>query len=353
MHEVNATPSVPAANPTTSSATRPTVSSQVGPWAMVPVWILGLGLTGGEIGIYVSLRSYCDRNGDCYPTAKAVAVRAGCSVGSVRNAIQRFRRLGILTTTEVYRAGTRELSHLRYHLIDLDPRHWSVEPREVSTDDGTGLHQPSDTCTPTGVDPYTNQLTQEHTNEHPTDHSNETPPPRASSSSAKHSPRSRRPEEDEAARRGKIEKRKSQERQAAVEAIVARLATDAELAEATIDYLYELKAEAGETIRSVRKYVDGIPDAELSEHHDAAGWTVRVRRENVKFVVDQVVERSPRLSKAKRRAFADALNAAFLGGHSMKHVIDALNGAHREGSRDVIADYLGGLAALEKQPVAA
>lgn len=153
-----------------SSTPELAITGQVGPVAIVPIWVLTIGLTGGEIAVYVALRSFCDRNGDCFPTARTIATRAEANVGATRNAIQKFRRLGLLTTDEVYRKNSRELAYLRYHLVDLDPRKWKVEPRGgvPRTSDtptpvnGHPLHQSMDTPTPADVP---KELTKELTKE--------------------------------------------------------------------------------------------------------------------------------------------------------------------------------------------
>jgi len=43
------------------------VTTESGPWGMVPVWVLGLGLSGSELAVYVALRSYADRSRACFP----------------------------------------------------------------------------------------------------------------------------------------------------------------------------------------------------------------------------------------------------------------------------------------------
>ena len=192
---------------------------------------------------------------------------------------------------------------------------------------------------------------QEHQEE---DHKEGPPPPPASSSSAKRPRRSRvtrTREEEVLARQNKIQTRKSKEHAAAVQAIARRLNTDTELAEATLDYLHDLKADAGEAIRSERKYVDGIPDDELAEHFDEATWEIRARRDQVRQLetrqlVDQIIERYPRTSSRRVEMLLSAIDGALRDGYSAKRVVDLLNETHARAAPDTVAGYLNALADL-------
>lgn len=95
------------------------VYTQIGPWAMVPVWVLKY-LKGAEVAVYVSLRSFADREGHGYPRTKTIAERAGVAVNTVRNAIQKMRRHHLVTTAERRRADG-SVSGLDYYLCDVDP----------------------------------------------------------------------------------------------------------------------------------------------------------------------------------------------------------------------------------------
>lgn len=76
--------------------------SESGPAAWVPAWVLGAGLTDGELRIYVALRTFADRAGKAHPRPEVVATRASnvgakpVSVRSVHNAYGRFRQLGLM-----------------------------------------------------------------------------------------------------------------------------------------------------------------------------------------------------------------------------------------------------------------
>ena len=145
-----------------------TARSQMGPFAIVPVWAMSWKMTAGEFRIYTVYRSFCDTSGVCFPKTRVVAERAQCSVSAVRNALQKFRRENLVTTKDVWRDGKegKELAYLICTFADLDPRQWDVKPREgaegVSLTQVTPLPGTSDTPSLT---PVTQEQTSEHTKE--------------------------------------------------------------------------------------------------------------------------------------------------------------------------------------------
>lgn len=135
------------------------ITSQVGPWAMVPVWVLK-HLKAGDIAVYVALRSFADQDGAAYPRQKVIAERAGMSESATKRAIQRMRDKGLLTSTHRYREDG-SISGCDYLLTDLEP----VENHPVLSGGsgvgergGSGVHA-------TGVVAWVSE--QEHTTEHP------------------------------------------------------------------------------------------------------------------------------------------------------------------------------------------
>ena len=109
--------------------------SKGGSWAMVHVWFLeleheGSPLTGGDLRTYIALRSYADRNGDCYPKLKTVAARARTSLASVKRAVAKFADLNLIEITHQYR-DDGSLRSSRYHMVDVCP----VERDQQEEDD--------------------------------------------------------------------------------------------------------------------------------------------------------------------------------------------------------------------------
>lgn len=134
------------------------VRSEIGPWAMVPAWVLTVGLTGAQLATYVALRSFADRGGDGWCTSAVIAQRAGVSAGTVRNATGRLRELGLLTTS-VRTRPDGSTAGIDFHMRDTPPERgepdseFSTPPTAgdppchqpvtgVSSADDRGCHQP-------------------------------------------------------------------------------------------------------------------------------------------------------------------------------------------------------------------
>lgn len=136
------------------------VTTQVGPLAMVPVWVLRKGLTGAELAVYVALRSFADRCGEAYPRSKTIAARAGVHEVTVRKAITRLRELDLVRTEKWHRSDG-SVGGLIYHMRDL-PRD---EECETDATEGpspvAGQHKG---CSPAATRHVAPRLQQKHTN---------------------------------------------------------------------------------------------------------------------------------------------------------------------------------------------
>lgn len=116
------------------------ITTQVGPAAWVPAWILPGDLcpfppddrlTPGEVVIYAAMRSFADRQGAERARAELVASRAGCSIGSVHNAYTKFRRLRMMVSTP-RRRRDGSLAGLNIMLRDTPP----PRPRPATSPQG-------------------------------------------------------------------------------------------------------------------------------------------------------------------------------------------------------------------------
>lgn len=99
-----------------------TLRSEAGPWGMCPAWVMmHAGLTDGEFRIYAALRTWADRAGNAYPTAAEIGDRAGGKAkGTVRNAVQRFERLGLVRVTPTFWRNGGQAGN-DYLLVDVMP----------------------------------------------------------------------------------------------------------------------------------------------------------------------------------------------------------------------------------------
>ena len=118
------------------------VYTQIGPWGLVPAWILDPDiylpgvpdpsnlkkgkdddtkpLSGSELRVYISLRTFSNQAGHCNPFVSTIADRAKVSKGAAEKAISKFKRLGWLETKQQHRPDG-SLWRCDYYLRDVCP----------------------------------------------------------------------------------------------------------------------------------------------------------------------------------------------------------------------------------------
>ena len=72
------------------------VTSDVGPWAIVPEWVLDAPDSDRAVRLYGMLGRYADRNGASYPSRRTLAERLRCSVDSLDRAVRELVTVGAL-----------------------------------------------------------------------------------------------------------------------------------------------------------------------------------------------------------------------------------------------------------------
>lgn len=95
------------------------ITSEIGPFAIVPTWVLQIGLTGGELATYVALRSFANIAGKCWPTVDTIAGRARTTRRTVEKALARFRDLGLMTSHQRHNTKTGAVVGCTYVLRDI------------------------------------------------------------------------------------------------------------------------------------------------------------------------------------------------------------------------------------------
>ena len=113
------------------------IHSEIGPWAMVPGWVLQVGLSGSELATYVAMRTFTDRHGEGWPTVRKIAERAGVNIKTAEKAISRMRELGLLTSQRKYRADG-SIAGCDYLLTDVAPREGTRETAGGGTRETAG-----------------------------------------------------------------------------------------------------------------------------------------------------------------------------------------------------------------------
>lgn len=65
-----------------------TISSDTGPFAVVPEWVLDLEISDRALRLYTILSRYADQEGKAFPSRRTLATRLRCSVDSVDRAMK-------------------------------------------------------------------------------------------------------------------------------------------------------------------------------------------------------------------------------------------------------------------------
>jgi hypothetical protein len=164
---------------TTSEDAEFGVTSQVGPWGMVPAWVLlakdsdGKGLSGADLRVYIALRTFADRERKAFPHVPTIAARAGVNARTAEKCLSRLKEMGLVVSKRRYRADG-SIARCDYEMVDIRPVRairgagvpaiWPVPPGEADgtprrndrsnnrpLEHPTGTHQGSEQSSPTFV----------------------------------------------------------------------------------------------------------------------------------------------------------------------------------------------------------
>ena len=98
-----------------------TISSDTGPWAFIPEWVLYSGVSDRAVRLYCVLRRFADEQEEAYPSRKSLAELMGCSTDSVDRACIELEEIGALDRSERRREDGGRTSNL-YFVRSVDPR---------------------------------------------------------------------------------------------------------------------------------------------------------------------------------------------------------------------------------------
>lgn len=88
------------------------VTSDVGPWTIVPEWVLDAEISDRAVRLYGLLGRYADANGESFASRRKLAERLRCSVDSVDRAMAELRAVGALTSDERHRENGGQSANL-------------------------------------------------------------------------------------------------------------------------------------------------------------------------------------------------------------------------------------------------
>lgn len=342
------------------SVASPPSRRQADRWVSVPavLWVLDEApdVPPPLVTTLLGFARHADQDGRrSYPSVETLVRYTRKSERQVRSDIKNLRKRGLLVVSVDQSAAAHIRADRRPTVYEL-PMHQRREP----DDTGCGTpHAVDDTPSdprgavqrPTGCSTASNGVQSTAPEEDRTNLLKKESAASASSSSSQ----TRREDDDEAHAQTKIKERKDRQHRAAVRDMVRRLDTDEECAEAAIAYVRDVVLEStGEVIGAIDRYVAGIPDDELAEHHQSATWEIRFRREAEQRyaeiadgILRQIADRCPDAPEGAMVELRAVYIAALRTGHGNGEVVAALNASHhypRQG--DPIVDYIDAINAL-------
>lgn len=106
------------------------ISSELGDFrfGIVPDWVLlakdkdGKGLSGADLRVYISMRTFANKGREAYPKVKTIAERADVTVRTAEKSISRLRTMGLIVSRRWYRdEAKKEIGGCHYKMLDFDP----------------------------------------------------------------------------------------------------------------------------------------------------------------------------------------------------------------------------------------
>lgn len=111
-----------------------TITTDTGPFAIVPEWVLDAEISDRAVRLYAILSRYADSDGWAWPSRKTLAIRLGRSVDALDRAVRELVDAHMLTVVARFDdAGDRTSNG--YTLVRMDP---AVERLGSRTDAATG-----------------------------------------------------------------------------------------------------------------------------------------------------------------------------------------------------------------------
>jgi hypothetical protein len=78
------------------------ITTDTGPFAIVPEWVLDLPISDRAVRLYAILSRYADSDGYCWPSRRTLAERITCSVDTLDRAVRELVDGGVLEVTARY-----------------------------------------------------------------------------------------------------------------------------------------------------------------------------------------------------------------------------------------------------------
>lgn len=118
------------------------VSSQMGPFSIVPEWVLDRGLSPTALKLYIVMARFADWNtGMAFPSRETLADRMGCSLKTVDRAV-----IEVVAADCVKKISRGRYASALYKVFQVDPRKTDLSSEWTDlTSEGTDLSSRLDT----------------------------------------------------------------------------------------------------------------------------------------------------------------------------------------------------------------
>lgn len=97
-------------------------------FGIVPDWVLlakdskGKGLSGADLRVYISMRTFANKVREAHPKVRTIAERADVTVRTAEKSISRLRDMGLIVSKRWYRdEAKKEIGGCHYKMLDFDP----------------------------------------------------------------------------------------------------------------------------------------------------------------------------------------------------------------------------------------
>lgn len=117
------------------------VSSQMGPFSIVPEWVLDRGLSPTALKLYIVMARFADwHTGMAFPSRETLAERMGCSLKTVDRAV-----LEVVAADCVKKISRGRYASALYQVFQVDPRATDLSTEETDlSSEGTDLSKRED-----------------------------------------------------------------------------------------------------------------------------------------------------------------------------------------------------------------
>jgi len=117
------------------------VTSDVGPFSIIPEWVLDAEISDRAVRLYVLLGRYADANGSSYPGRGTLAKRLGCSVDSVDRAARELVIAGALEKTSRWTEDGDQTTNLCRLIYAAPVQHPGRKPAATPSRNGAAQNE--------------------------------------------------------------------------------------------------------------------------------------------------------------------------------------------------------------------